>query len=212
MALKRRNLNEDILWLKWPLVFLGLAILVVVALYIGSSLYRDEVRLQAANASANLEVISGQVSDIEESERVIIENIDRYNTMVANSVLDDEDRVGLLEEISNIRDKYQLFPIAVEISEQERILLPYPPEVEFPDEQISLRSSQVRIRLPLLHEEDLVRFLSDFMGQERLMVNNRCVIGESPVEDDNNFEVVEHQVATCEFYWYTLRNEPYSGV
>ncbi|MDA1372405.1 MAG: hypothetical protein O2971_16795 [Proteobacteria bacterium] len=212
MALKRRNTKEDLEWLKWPLVWLLISILAAVVLYLGTDYIRDEIRMDELNASAGLDVISEQVSAIEVSEQIIVDNIDRYNTMVANRVMEEEGRVALLDEISIIRERFQLFPISVEISEQDRILLAYPEEVEFPDEQISLRSSRVQVQIPLLHEEDLVRFLSAFLRDGRLMVVNRCALSDTPVLEEDILRVVPHQVATCEFYWYTLRNEPYSGV
>lgn len=212
MALKRRNIKEDLEWLKWPLVWLLISILAAVVLYLGTDYIRDEIRMDELNASAGLDVISEQVSAIEVSEQIIVDNIDRYNTMVANRVMEEEGRVALLDEISIIRERFQLFPISVEISEQDRILLAYPEEVEFPDEQISLRSSRVQVQIPLLHEEDLVRFLSAFLRDGRLMVVNRCALNDTPVLEEDILRVVPHQVATCEFYWYTLRNEPYSGV
>ncbi|MEQ8956075.1 MAG: hypothetical protein RL120_18250, partial [Gammaproteobacteria bacterium] len=98
------------------------------------------------------------------------------------------------------------------IREQDRILLEYPPDVAFPDDQVSLRASQVEISLPLLHEGDLMRFLNDFLGTGRLLVTDECSIAEALREVSDELEVVAHQVATCNFYWYTLRLEPFSGV
>jgi hypothetical protein len=155
--------------------------------------------------------MTGQVQDVEGSERIIVNNIGRFNNMVVATVMDEENRVGLLEEIRAIRDRHQLFPISVEIQEQVRLLLEYGPGIEFPDEQISLRSSQIEIQMDLLHEEDLTRFLDDFLGSGRLMINNSCSIRELLISENNFLKHVEHQTASCEFQWYTLRREPYTG-
>ncbi len=212
MALKPRELKDDIMWLKWPLVLLVLVFIVAISSYVSAIYFRNDMQRQELNARSNLELISGQVHEIESSESIIVSNIDRFNSMVANSILDEENRVDLLEEIREIREKHQLFPISVDIREQERLLLTYASDVELPEEQISLRSSSIQIQLPLLHEEDLTRFLADFLGSGRLMFINRCNIASLAVSEADLLELVQHQLATCEFYWYTLRREPFTGI
>ena len=138
-----------------------------------------------------------------------IDNIDLFNEMSAKGVMGDEDRVSLLAEIGGIRDKYKLFPITVTIGEQQRQLLAYDEEVEDAEEQISLRRSLLNVQIPLLHEEDLTRFIDDYLRPNRLMVNNRCVINNVLLQDTEQLSVVPHQQARCEFYWYTLHREPF---
>ncbi len=212
MALRRRNPKEDLLWLKWPLIVLGVVSIGAAGLYFSASAYRNSVQREELNITSDYDLINEQVREIANAEQVIVENIEAFNRMAANSVLDEEDRVGLLEDIGAIRSRYQLFPIGVEIREQDRILLEYPPDVAFPDDQISLRFSQVQVSLPLLHEGDLMRFLNDFLGAGRLLVTNQCTINDALEDQGDLLEVVQHQVAICSFYWYTLRREPFTGV
>ncbi|NKB32939.1 MAG: hypothetical protein GKR91_07555 [Pseudomonadales bacterium] len=211
MALKRRHIKEDLLWLKWNIVLLVIVLGASLGLFFSASVYRDDMQNQEFNALSELDFVNGQIRDIENAEQVIINNIDTYNTMIANAVLEEEDRVSLLEEISVIRDRYQLFPIAVEIQEQDRVLLEYPFDVENPDEQISLRNSQVSVQIPLLHEEDLTRFLADFMSSGRMMVNNSCAIAQAPQLEEIPNQLSQRQIASCGFHWYTLRREPFIG-
>ncbi len=212
MALKRQPLKDDLLWLKWSLIFLGLVLLVTVSSYTSAIYFRNDMQRQEFDALSELDLISGQLREIESAERIIVNNIDRFNSMAANSIMDEENRVDLLEEIRTIREMHQLFPISVEIREQDRLLLTYASDVEFPDEQISLRSSSIQIQLPLLHEEDLTRFLADFLGSGRLMISNRCSIDALVVGEDDLLGLVQRQLATCNFYWYTLRREPITGI
>jgi hypothetical protein len=212
MALKRRSGKEDLLWLKWPLGFLLLIIAGSIGSYVSAFYFRNDMQRQELQALSELDLISGQVREIESSERIIVDNIDRFNTMVANGIMEQEDRVILLEEIRTIREQYQLFPIAVEIREQQRLLLNYGPEIESPAEQISLRSSDIGIQLPLLHEEDLLRFLAAFTGSGRLMLTSRCSIDEVVRVDDDSMQLVQNQLADCDFSWFTLRREPYTGI
>lgn len=163
------------------------------------------------NALGDFDLLTGQVEAIAESERIIIENIENFNSMVANSVLDEEDRVALLQDIGSIRQRYNLFPISVEISEQQRTVLEYNAAVEFPDEEISLRGTVIGISLPLLHEADLERFLADFLRTGRLIVSSECSIRELVLEERDQMSVVPHQIANCEFYWYTFQRERFEA-
>lgn len=208
----RDKIIDNLLWLKWRLMVFFLVAVVSLGAYFSILLFRNEMRRYEVSALTDFDVLVQELQQIEDSERIIIENIDRFNSLVDNGVIGDEDRVALLENIRQIRERHNLFSIEVEVSEQSRMLLPYPPEVEFPDEQISLRTSRIEVQLPLLHEQDLARFLNDFLSTGRLILTNGCTMSRALLEPENYLDVVEHQLASCEFHWFTLQREPYTGV
>jgi hypothetical protein len=181
----------------------------IVGIYFYSIYYGNDMLRKESIVYDDLNYVASLVSAIEEAEQIIIQNIDRYNEMSANGVMSEEDRVGFLGEIGAIRDKYKLFPIGVTVSEQIKRVLPYLGNVETPEEQIALTRSSAKVQLPLLHEEDLTRFLFDIMQPARLLVNNRCVIANLALGEIELLNVIPHQQATCDFYWYTLREEPF---
>lgn len=207
MAARRRNFREDLAWLKWWLVLFAISLSIAFGGYWTSLYYRGEVRQLEFGTRSNFEVILQEVTQIEDSEQIIVENIDRFNALAANSLLEEEDRVSLLEDVRRIRDNFRLFPIDVEIREQTSHMLDYEESVEFPEEFISIRSSTVRVRLPLLHEEDLTRFLNAFLNAGRLMVTTSCTITSAAIDPADALEIVAHQTASCSFIWYTFRRE-----
>jgi len=207
MAIRRRSFKKDLAWMKWWLLLLGICVAIAIGGYWVSLSYREEMRRLELGTQSNFDVITQEVTQIEESERIIVENIDRFNSMVADQLLDEEDRVSLLEDIRTIRNELLLFPIDVQISEQTRQLLEYEEGIEYPDEQISVRSSLVQLRIPLLHEEDLTRFLAKFLNSGRLMVTSSCAITASAFDSGDTLEVIERQIVNCEFLWYTFRRE-----
>ncbi|MFT7471265.1 MAG: hypothetical protein ACI8XU_001160 [Kiritimatiellia bacterium] len=207
MSTRRLNLKDDLVWLKWWLILLALSFAIVGGGYWAALYNRGEMRRLEFGTRSNFDVINQEVTQIEESERIIVENIDRFNAMVANRLLDEEDRVSLLEDIRRIRNRLQLFPIDVEVREQSRRVLEYDEGVDYPDEQISVRSSEVLLRIPLLHEEDLTRFLGAFLNTEKLMVTTSCVITASNMNTSETLEIIERQIANCEFVWFTFRRE-----
>ena len=207
MAAKRRNFREDLAGLKWWLVLLAICLAIAVGGYWTSLFYRGEMRRLEFGSRSNFDEILQEVTQIEESEQIIVENIDRFNSLAANRLLDEEDRVSLLEDVRRIRDNFRLFPIDVEIREQTSHMLDYAESVEFPEEFISIRSSTVMVRIPLLHEEDLTRFLNAFLNAGRLMVTTSCTITSASVDPAQVLELIPHQVASCDFIWYTFRRE-----
>jgi len=209
MALRRRDWQKDMLWLRWPLTFLALTIVVTVSIWWLASSYRNTIQREELNALNRLDLLIGQVREIEEAEQIIVDNIDVYNSMVARGLLEAEDRVAVLDDISDIRGRYNLYPIGVDIAEQNRRVIPFLSEVDFPTEQISLRSSQISLELPLLHEGDLFRLLGELLATGRLLAIDRCAVNYALESEENFLTLVQHQLAACELYWYSFQREPY---
>jgi hypothetical protein len=209
MALRRRNWQDDLLWLRWPLVFLSLAIAISVSAWWTAASYRNSVQREEFNASNQLDLLIGQVREIEEAEQIIVNNIGIYNAMVARGVMAAENRVALLDDIADIRARYNFYPISVDISEQDRRVIPFVSEVDFPTEQISLRSSRISLQLPLLHEEDLTRLINELLATGRLLAVDRCAVNYALESEENFLTLVQHQIAACELYWYSFQREPY---
>lgn len=207
MAMRRRNTRADLAWLKWWLVLLGLCLAIAIGGYWSALYYRTEMSRLELGTRSNFDVIIQEVTQIEESERIIVENIDRYNELVRYQIMGTEDRVSLLEDISRIRNRFLLYPIDVEVSERSQRVLEYGEEIEIPEEQIVMHSSFVRLRIPLLHEEDLTRFLNAFLNAGRLMVTTSCAINSSETSASISLELIERQIADCEFIWYTFSQE-----
>jgi len=92
MALRRRDWQKDMLWLRWPLTFLALTIVVTVSIWWLASSYRNTIQREELNALNRLDLLIGQVREIEEAEQIIVDNIDVYNSMVARR--SEERRVG----------------------------------------------------------------------------------------------------------------------
>ena len=209
MALRRRNWQDDLLWLRWPVIFLSLIVILVVSAWWMASSYRNSVQRQEFNVRNQLDLLSGQVREIEEAEQIIVNNIGVYSSMAARGVMDAENRVALLDDIAAIRARYNLFPISVDISEQNRQVIPFVSEVDFPTEQISLRSSRISLQLPLLHEQDLTRLIDELLATGRLLAVDRCAVNYALESPENFLTLVQHQIAACELYWYTFQREPY---
>ena len=210
MSLGRLQLRQDAMLLRWQLILLSVLTVSVLVAWLTALYLRDENRRTEVAYQANYDNIRLELEQIEQAEATIRQYIDDYSVMAANGVLDEENRVALLEDFSRIRTRHRLFPLDVEIREQQRIQLEFPPEVDTStlDESMSLRFSLVQLRAPLLHEGDFINLMGELLRTGRLVVVDRCSLRETLTESAAFFEVVEHLVADCDLYWYTLRREP----
>jgi hypothetical protein len=209
MALKRRSLEEDLLWLRIPLATLLSVLLLSAALWWLISRYQDEMRIAEFEARGDLELLAAQVQEIEAAEQIIVDNIGVFEQMQARGLMEQEDRVALLDTITALRTQHNLYPITVEITEQDRVVIPYVTEVDYPEEQISLRGTPVRLELPLLHEGDLARLLEGLFASGRLFVVDECTIREAIESDNDYLSLLPHQMADCALIWYSFQREPY---
>lgn len=207
--MNKNVLLENVLFIKWHVLFAVTVVLGAPATYFGLSYFGNEINRQRLAASTNLMVVEDQVRQIEEEENAIVENIGQFSVMAENGVLSDENRVEILESVRAIRDEHNLFVIGVDISEQERTVLPIPEGLNNVDEQISLRGSKISLNMSLLHEADFQRFYNDFTDTGKLLVPTFCRINLTHFDESTFLNVAEHLSAVCEFYWYTLRREPY---
>ncbi|MCI5106834.1 MAG: hypothetical protein MRY76_08990 [Pseudomonadales bacterium] len=209
MALKRRNLEEDLLWLKIPLLALLSVLLLSAALWWLASRYQDEMRTAEFQVRGDLELLAAQVQEIEAAEQIIVDNIGVFEQMQSRGLLDQEDRVALLDTITTLRNRHNLYPVTVEIAEQDRVVIPYVTEVDYPEEQISLRGTPLRLELPLLHEGDLARLLEGLYATGGLFVVDECTMREAIESDNEYLSLLPHQMADCALIWYSFQRETY---
>ena len=50
MALASRQLRQDVLWLKWPLIMTGILICLCIGVIVAANLYRDSIQRQEQQA------------------------------------------------------------------------------------------------------------------------------------------------------------------
>lgn len=204
------NFKRTLSWLKWSVLTFVVSLSISGGLLATASHYRNEAQRREISALSNYDWLSDEVATIEKSLEIIETHGQNYRQLVASSILGEENRVALLEDIRIIRERHKLFPLDVEIKEQQRVVIPYPENLQEVDEQLSLRGSLVQVKIPMLHEYDLTRFLNDFLNLDRLMFTNNCTVTEAILNEEDLLDLIEHQVAICDFYWLTLQREPFN--
>ena len=143
---------------KLALPFAAAAVLLAAgaALIWGSAQSYAAAQRQLQGAQAERRQNTERLARIAEEQREVSEKLDIYKQLKALNILGEERRLEWADAITRIRMQRELLDLSYRI-ERQRLLktLPGKPEgVEF-------LASTMRVQLALLHEEDLLRFLSD---------------------------------------------------
>jgi hypothetical protein len=161
--------REDLKHLRVPagvaamLVALGAAAIVITDHSLGVAIEtREAVRAQRAAAQE-------RVSKVSEEEREIRESLIFYQRMQRQGMIGQENRLDWIDSIARIKSQRKLFEIKYSIEPQKP--LDYPGIV--PTKTSEFVVSRVKLEMLLLHEEDLLNFLSDLRATGRFHVSVR---------------------------------------
>lgn len=168
------------------------------ALWISADL-ADEVKQAHARAlSARAAAFDGlAAARAEETE--IAQKIDRFSQFAARGAIGAEQRLAWVELIRDARTRYRLGALDYEFSPQrplDRAIAPADAG------QLEVSSSALRIRLPLLHEGDLLTLIDDLTRHASALVRVReCSLVRRTVTDTT----LETLQADCLLDWITFR-------
>ena len=169
MTLRRDDLRR----LRSPIAMAVLATAFgLVCLFLADS-YRDSATKTRAGTRASRVAAQERVLRVSEEEREIRESLIDYERMREQGMLGDQNRLDWIEAISRIKNNRKLFEIKYNIEAQRQ--LDYPGIV--PGSGTEFIVSRMRLDMLLLHENDLLDFLSDLQAARRAFVSVRqCVV------------------------------------
>ena len=184
------------------LLALAMAMAGVGALWASARLADEVSRGHAAALDARGKAQRGLASARAE-EAEIAEKIDRFRHLVERGAIGNEQRLAWVELIRDARARHQLGALDYEFSPQR----PLDPTIAPSDAgQLEAASSALRLRLPLLHEGDLLTLIDDLAANASAVVRVReCSIARR-IPADNSAEALQ---ADCLLDWITFR--PHSG-
>ncbi|HEX5476268.1 MAG TPA: hypothetical protein VFX09_00255 [Burkholderiales bacterium] len=97
-----------------------------------------------------------RLSRIAEEEREVREKLAVYQQLKRLNILGEEKRLEWADAISHIRTQRELLDLRYRV-ERQKLLVSLPGKPA----SVDFHASTMRVELALLHEEDLLRFLSD---------------------------------------------------
>jgi hypothetical protein len=121
-------------------------------------------------------------------------------------VVSEEDRLELVEAVATIRDRHRLWAMQLDVEKQAT--MPLSEEGAYGDSgtTMAVQASRIRITIPLLHEEDLLKLITELRRIKRgIIVTEECVIKRSGGDRDGNLlEFGQNLDASCSLLWLTM--------
>jgi hypothetical protein len=197
--------GEDYWRIKWQITAVLASLLVSAGMYLALLSLNDSAELQLRNARAALNRAQTELNDIEQEEARIIANIDSYARIQERSITLQEDRLEMLENFARIRAEHSLFPVQVNIDNQDVIELQ--PTVEGGDGStgpVMLRQSRINFELPLLHENDLLRLLASLSALPDFLLPESCRLSRRSGEVQQYIYLGQHFQSACTINWFTM--------
>ena len=200
--------KQDILGLKWKILLAVLCLMLAGGIYYYADIMNTQMARNLQIARGNLQLARTNIDQIEDEEATIIEYIGRYQELETDGVVNPEDRLQLIERITEIREDNDLFPISVNIGEQLSMELLYDQFEQDPGGPININSTTLELSLPLLHENDLTRLLDGLLNTPGLYMPQECIISLSNPNATNFIVLAQHQRANCVVSWFTFNVNP----
>jgi type II secretory pathway pseudopilin PulG len=134
------------------------------------------------------------------SERHVIEdNLDAWQTLERRGFINPNQRLAWLEAITNANRSNRLYGLEYTLSAPE----PVPPDVA---RGLPLVQTIVHVKMPILVEDDLTRFLKDLQSHPAgLMRARSCTLTRNGPLPPNMVNQPGLE-AECELLWYTLKS------
>lgn len=184
---------------------LALALVMIAA---GGAIAFGSTRLLETERKANREALSkrneiqGKLSRARDEEQEIKQKIARFNALQARGIIGEEHRLDWVEQIRQIRNARKLFDIQYEIAPQR------PLDGAGAGGGYDFFVSTMRLQMPLLHEEDLLNFLSDLRNSARAYIRPRdCKVERFPKGPSERGGAMPQLKAECSIDWITIREK-----
>ncbi|ALO45371.1 hypothetical protein [Pseudohongiella spirulinae] len=199
--------EKDLALLKWPAIISLVALVLATSVYFLAQYLDQQSTAALVDAQQSLERVRTSIEQISQEEATIVQYIDRFLYAQETGFLDEEDRLGFLENMASIREQLQLFPITVELGTQFSIPLSYLPEDPLPGSPLTLRGSTISLQTGLLHEFELSRLMDGLRESRGILQPIECsLLEQSP--GDRFSQVTENIRFDCSFNWYSINLNP----
>jgi hypothetical protein len=181
-------------------------------IYVSASSLQQSAAQNLNAARANFDQVSTSVTQIAQEEETIIRYIDRYIQIEEDGIVSAQDRLLLLERVTNIRESLQLYALGMSLGEQVSYVVPYPPEDPLPGDPVTINQTVINMELGLLHEGDLLRLLDELLSLPALLQPAECIVELDSSATDGLTQLRENLSARCRVNWFSFELTPPASV
>lgn len=192
--------RSDLIALKIPLIILILTFAIGAGLIYYSDIVLSQARLALQQQQKQMNEAKTRLQKSGDEKEIIARFLDGYKNLQRLGFAGPEQRINWLDGLRLTNQQVQLFGVDYQIGTQQ----PYPYASELDPGQLTLHQSLMKVNLGLLHEGDLMRFLSTLakLGAGVFAVN------ECTIERESTGGSIRYQSnlrAHCELAWITER-------
>jgi hypothetical protein len=184
--------------LSGSLIFLALSLGMVIGAWAWTSAKAQKAGVEKDQIEAAYNTAHARLLKAGSERHVIEDNLETWQTLERRGFINPNQRLAWLEAVTNANRNNRLYGLEYTLSAPE----PAPPAVAG---GLPLVQTILRVKMPILVEDDLARFLKDLQSHPTgLMRARSCTISRSgplppPMVDQPGLE------AECELLWYTLK-------
>lgn len=189
--------SGDLQKIQW--VALLAAVLLALAVAIGLRLGSDTRKAQAERdaAAGRKTEIERRLAQVRTEEQEIKARTQEYHLMEAAGIIGPEQRLDWTELLRDLQQQLRLPGMSYEFGPQ--MALEAKPEAAY-----GFHSSQLRIQLRLLHEEDLLNFIARVQREAKaLVILRHCKVSRLPMAAAGLSPA--RLAAECAMEWVTVR-------
>ena len=190
--------SEDLKALRNPL----LALTVIVAVTAGAVYYTQQLvrgaELDLKRQQGELRAASTRLQRSGDEKEVIARYVGAYRQLQSRGFVGEEQRINWLDALRQANQQVDLFGVNYQISTQK----PYAYQAELNAAPVQLRESVMSLKFQLLHEGDLLRFLSVLEQQG----GGIYTVDQCSMKRIDNRGVIRYQpnlAAQCDLAWIT---------
>jgi hypothetical protein len=195
--------RNDLGALRTPILALAVTLLLAAGVVHYSGALRDDARSVLRQREAQLREARVRSQNAEAEKETIAHYLEAYLELVRSGFASDEQRINWLDGLRLANDQAPTFGVEYDISAQR----PYTHAAQFGGAGLQLSESLMRLRLRLLHEEDLGRFL-DVLARHAggFFTVDHCVLRRVGLAEASTGTPLQQNIASeCELRWLTAR-------
>ncbi len=195
---------DDLSRLRWPLFLLAVAVITATVVFIVSRQMVGQAESAQRRLLTEQREIQGRIARAKEEEQDIRDRIARYQRLHERGVIGMEERLDWVEQIARIRNARRLIDVQYEIAPQKSI-----EDAILPGGAVAgsheIMASTMKLRMQLLHENDLLGFLDDLRRSVRahLLVRECSIERAAGLAGERGLPV--QLVGECTIDWVTIR-------
>jgi type II secretory pathway pseudopilin PulG len=196
---------SDFVRIRWSLLFLVLAVLAAIATATISRGLVSRAQAEQRQLTEQQRTVRARLGHAQEEEQELRKKISLYQQLLDHGIVGQEERLGWVEQIARIKTARRLLDVQYELSPQKSMS-----DAVLPGGAVAgdyeFMASTMRLQMSLLHEDDLLGFITDLRRavHAHLLVRDCAVERTAPIGAGG---VSAQLKATCTIDWVTLREK-----